>query len=233
MFASKADFSAGSMVVAQPPLLRPRVPTQLLPPTGDLRQQAPRIHVLRVLGRRWLRGAARVLSFSTCGVSGVLLGGGPRRRRLAGVAGAGGGWPLVRNGGGLGARLPRPRRPRRAARGRYQAALLGRRPRSWCAMAGALMWITRDNSIGQEGLLSPLGLKWARPVLLPPTLTPPIPPRGRGRGLRGRGRWSAKKSAPENACCVVPQRAPHAPRSPTCQPESQRERERQQDREQA
>ena len=38
-----------------------------------------------------LRGAARALSFSTCcGVSGMLLGGGPRRRRLAGVTGAGG-----------------------------------------------------------------------------------------------------------------------------------------------
>ena len=38
-----------------------------------------------------LRGAARALGFSTCGVSGALLGGGPRRRRLAGVTGAGGG----------------------------------------------------------------------------------------------------------------------------------------------
>ena len=114
-----------------------------------------------------LRGAAWALRFSTCcGVSGLLLGCGPRRRRLAGVTGTGGGeggrlcamvvaLVLALSTRGVPTALLGVGTRRRCLAGVPGAG--GGGVGCWCAVAGALRRITRETSIGQEGLLSPHG----------------------------------------------------------------------------
>lgn len=109
-----------------------------------------------------LRGAARALGFSTCGVSGALLGGGPRRRRLAGVTGAGGGGGrLCAMAGALVLAFSTRGVPAAllgvGTRQRCLAGVPGAGGRGGrlCAMAKALMRIPRSGAIGEEGLLSP------------------------------------------------------------------------------